>query len=61
MIRITEISLPVHNLSVVRNKISVMQMQGSSYIHGLEGLKIFPSVGLEVKRRDTKVRVLKAR
>ena len=40
--------MPVHNPVVMRNKIRVMQMQGSSYIKGLEGLRISPSEGLEV-------------
>ena len=39
--------MPVHNPVVMRNKIRVMQMQGSSYIKGLEGLRISPSEGLE--------------
>ena len=43
--------MPLHNPVVMRNKIRVMQMQGSSYIKGLEGLRILPSDGLEVKRR----------
>ena len=41
--------MPVHNPVVMRNKIRVMQMQGSSYIKGLEGLRISPSEGLEVQ------------
>lgn len=53
--------MPVHNPSVMRNKIRVMQMQGSSYIKGLEGLKILPSEGLEVKRRGAEVRISRAR
>ncbi len=32
--------MPMHNPVVMRNKIRVMQMQGSSYIKGLEGLRI---------------------
>ena len=43
--------MPVHNPVVMRNKIRVMQMQGSSYIKGLEGLRISPSEGLEVAPR----------
>jgi hypothetical protein len=39
----------------------VMQMQGSSYIKGLEGLRISPSEGLEVKRRGDEVRISRAR
>ena len=38
-------------------KIRVMQMQGSSYIKGLEGLKILPTDELEVKRRGAEVRI----
>lgn len=53
--------MPVHNPIVMRNKIRVMQMQGSSYIKGLEGLKIMPSEGLEVKRRGAEVRISRAR
>ncbi len=53
--------MPVHNPVVMRNKIRVMQMQGSSYIKGLEGLKISPSEGLEVKRRGAEVRISRAR
>ena len=53
--------MPVHNPSVMRNKIRVMQMQGSSYAKGLEGLKILPSEGLEVKRRGAEVRISRAR
>jgi len=53
--------MPVHNPVVMRNKIRVMQMQGSSYIKGLEGLKILPSEGLEVKRRGAEVRISRAR
>ena len=53
--------MPVHNPVVMRNKIRVMQMQGSSYIKGLEGLKILPSEGLEVKRRGAEVRISPAR
>lgn len=53
--------MPVHNPSVMRNKIRVMQMQGSSYIKGLEGLKILPAEGLEVKRRGAEVRISRAR
>ena len=53
--------MPEHNPVVMRNKIRVMQMQGSSYIKGLEGLKILPSQGLEVKRRGAEVRISRAR
>jgi alpha-glucosidase (family GH31 glycosyl hydrolase) len=53
--------MPVHNPVVMRNKIRVMQMQGSSYIKGLEGLRILPSEGLEVKRRGAEVRISRAR
>ncbi|HEY0296904.1 MAG TPA: glycoside hydrolase family 31 protein [Bordetella sp.] len=53
--------MPLHNPVVMRNKIRVMQMQGSSYIKGLEGLKILPSEGLEVKRRGAEVRISRAR
>jgi alpha-D-xyloside xylohydrolase len=53
--------MPVHNPVVMRNKIRVMQMQGSSYIKGLEGLRITPSEGLEVKRRGAEVRISRAR
>lgn len=53
--------MPEHNPVVMRNKIRVMQMQGSSYIKGLEGLKILPSEGLEVKRRGAEVRISRAR
>jgi len=53
--------MPVHNPVVMRNKIRVMQMQGSSYIKGLEGLRINPSEGLEVKRRGAEVRISRAR
>ena len=53
--------MPIHNPSVMRNKIRVMQMQGSSYVKGLEGLKILPSEGLEVKRRGAEVRISRAR
>jgi len=53
--------MPVHNPVVMRNKIRVMQMQGSSYAKGLEGLKILPSEGLEVKRRGAEVRISRAR
>lgn len=53
--------MPVHNPVVMRNKIRVMQMQGSSYIKGLEGLRISPSEGLEVKRRGAEVRISRAR
>ena len=53
--------MPVHNPVVMRNKIRVMQMQGSSYIKGLEGLRIVPSEGLEVKRRGAEVRISRAR
>ncbi|HEX7387431.1 MAG TPA: glycoside hydrolase family 31 protein [Castellaniella sp.] len=53
--------MPEHNPVVMRNKIRVMQMQGSSYIKGLEGLKILSSEGLEVKRRGAEVRISRAR
>ena len=53
--------MPEHSPAVMRNKIRVMQMQGSSYIKGLEGLKILPSEGLEVKRRGAEVRISRAR
>ncbi|KOF53181.1 MULTISPECIES: TIM-barrel domain-containing protein [unclassified Achromobacter] len=53
--------MPMHNPVVMRNKIRVMQMQGSSYIKGLEGLRISPSEGLEVKRRGAEVRISRAR
>ncbi len=53
--------MPEHNPVVMRNKIRVMQMQGSSYIKGLEGLKILPSQGLEVKRRGAEVRISRIR
>jgi alpha-glucosidase (family GH31 glycosyl hydrolase) len=53
--------MPMHNPVVMRNKIRVMQMQGSSYIKGLEGLRILPSEGLEVKRRGAEVRISRAR
>ncbi|PRZ00752.1 alpha-glucosidase (family GH31 glycosyl hydrolase) [Jezberella montanilacus] len=53
--------MPIHNPVVMRNKIRVMQMQGSSYIKGLEGLRILPSEGLEVKRRGAEVRISRAR
>ena len=53
--------MPEHSPVVMRNKIRVMQMQGSSYIKGLEGLKILPSEGLEVKRRGAEVRISRAR
>ena len=53
--------MPIHNPVVMRNKIRVMQMQGSSYIKGLEGLKILQSEGLEVKRRGAEVRISRAR
>lgn len=49
--------MPLHNPVVMRNKIRVMQMQGSSYIKGLEGLKILPTDELEVKRRGAEVRI----
>ncbi|MDO5668057.1 MAG: glycoside hydrolase family 31 protein [Alcaligenaceae bacterium] len=49
--------MPTHNPVVMRNKIRVMQMQGSSYIKGLEGLKILPTDELEVKRRGAEVRI----
>ena len=53
--------MPLHNPCVMRNKIRVMQMQGSSYVKGLEGLRILPSEGLEVKRRGAEVRISRAR
>jgi alpha-glucosidase (family GH31 glycosyl hydrolase) len=53
--------MPVHNPVGMRNKIRVMQMQGSSYIKGLEGLRILPSEGLEVKRRGAEVRISRVR
>lgn len=53
--------MPLHNPVVMRNKIRVMQMQGSSYIRGFEGLKILSSEGLEVKRRGAEVRISKER
>lgn len=53
--------MPEHSPVVMRNKIRVMQMQGSSYIKGLEGLRILPAEGLEVKRRGAEVRISRAR
>ena len=53
--------MPEQSPAVMRNKIRVMQMQGSSYIKGLEGLKILPSEGLEVKRRGAEVRISRMR
>lgn len=53
--------MPLHNPVVMRNKIRVMQMQGSSYIKGLEGLRILQSEGLEVKRRGAEVRISRER
>jgi len=53
--------MPEHSPVVMRNRIRVMQMQGSSYIKGLEGLRILPSEGLEVKRRGAEVRISRAR
>ncbi len=53
--------MPEQSPVVMRNRIRVMQMQGSSYIKGLEGLKILPSEGLEVKRRGAEVRISRAR
>jgi alpha-D-xyloside xylohydrolase len=53
--------MPEQSPVVMRNKIRVMQMQGSSYIKGLEGLRILPSEGLEVKRRGAEVRISRAR
>ncbi len=53
--------MPEHSPVVMRNKIRVMQMQGSSYIKGLEGLRILPSEGLEVKRRGAEVRISRVR
>lgn len=53
--------MPTANPCVMRNKIRIMQMQGSSYAKGLEGLRILPSEGLEVKRRGAEVRISRAR
>lgn len=53
--------MPVHSPQVIRNKIRIMQMQGSSYIKGFEGLKILPSQGLVIKRRGAEVRISPAR
>lgn len=53
--------MPEHSPVVMRNRIRVMQMQGSSYIKGLEGLKILPAQGLEVKRRGAEVRISRVR
>lgn len=53
--------MPEHSPVVMRNRIRVMQMQGSSYIKGLEGLRILPCEGLEVKRRGAEVRISRAR
>jgi len=53
--------MPEHSPVVMRNKIRVMQMQGSSYIKGLEGLRILQSEGLEVKRRGAEVRISRVR
>lgn len=53
--------MPVHNPVVMKNKIRVMQMQGSSYVKGFEGLRILPSEGLEVKRRGAEVRISRER
>jgi alpha-glucosidase (family GH31 glycosyl hydrolase) len=53
--------MPIHNPVVMRNKIRVMQMQGSSYIKGLEGLRILPSEGLAVIRRGGEVRISRVR
>jgi len=53
--------MPMHNPVVMRNKIRVMQMQGSSYIKGLEGLRIMASEGLEIKRRGAEVRISRVR
>lgn len=53
--------MPIHHPVVMRNKIRVMQMQGSSYIKGFEGLRILPSHGLEVKRRGAEVRISRER
>jgi len=53
--------MPVHNPVVMRNKVRVMQMQGSSYIKGLEGLRILASEGLEIKRRGAEVRISRVR
>ncbi|NEN75672.1 glycoside hydrolase family 31 protein [Pelistega sp. NLN82] len=53
--------MPIHNPVVMRNKIRVMQMQGSSYIKGFEGLRILQSEGLEVKRRGAEVRISRER
>lgn len=53
--------MPVHNPVVMRNKIRVMQMQGSSYLRGLEGLRILKPDGIEVKRRGAEVRISRER
>jgi alpha-D-xyloside xylohydrolase len=53
--------MPLHNPCAMRNRIRVMQMQGSSYAKGLEGLKILPSEGLEIKRRGAEVRISRKR
>lgn len=53
--------MPMHHPCVMRNKIRVMQMQGSSYAKGLEGLKILPAEGLEIKRRGAEVRISRIR
>ncbi|WP_083331867.1 TIM-barrel domain-containing protein [Pelistega sp. MC2] len=53
--------MPLYNPVVMRNKIRVMQMQGSSYIKGFEGLDILQSSGLEVKRRGAEVRISRER
>lgn len=53
--------MPLHNPVVMRNKIRVMQMQGSSYIKGFEGLRILQPEGLEVKRRGAEVRISRER
>lgn len=53
--------MPLQNPVVMRNKIRVMQMQGSSYIKGFEGLRILQPEGLEVKRRGAEVRISRER
>src|SRR5690606_18478663 len=53
--------MPMHIPVVMRNKIRVMQMQGSRYITCLGGLRILRSEGLEVKRRGSEVRICRAR
>ncbi|WP_143244769.1 TIM-barrel domain-containing protein [Basilea psittacipulmonis] len=53
--------MPLVDPLVMRNKIRVMHMQGSSYLKGLEGLKIFCLPGIEVKRRGSEVRISRER